>query len=153
MKRKNNRLTDINYHRHNAYYLTLCSNNKRTFFSKPNVIKVCLKNLLKVAIKLDSKLWVYCFMPDHLHLLLETDNCSKTIKLFKQLSGYEFKQNTGKQLWQKSYYDHIIRDSENFQEVIKYILNNPVRAGLVKHYLDHPYSGSFEFNIKEFVEG
>ena len=91
-------------------------------------------------------------MPDHLHLLLETDQCIDFVKSFKQKTSYAFKQESGKTLWQKSYYDHILRPEENFTGVMKYIFNNPVRAGIVKHYLDYPQSGSLEIDIADFVE-
>ncbi len=91
-------------------------------------------------------------MPDHLHLLLDTEDCIKFIKNFKQITGYQFKTKTGLALWQKSYYDHILRKEEDLIGTVKYILNNPVRAGLTEKYLDYPHSGSFEIDIKDLVE-
>jgi len=54
----------------------------------------------------------YCFMPDHLHLLLEgkeEDNLIRIMKMFKQISAYRYRQTSGEPLWQKGYYDHILR--------------------------------------------
>jgi len=88
---------------------------------------------------------VYCFMPDHLHLLLQgqarESELKKCIPYFKQLSGYRFKQKYDKNLWQPSYYDHVLRKDEDLHAVAQYILLNPVRAGLVDDYRDYPYSG------------
>jgi hypothetical protein len=49
-------------------------------------------------------------------------------------------------LWQKGFYDHIVRAGDNPDSVAAYIFQNPVRAGLVKHWLDWPFSGSAVFS-------
>jgi len=92
----------------------------------------------------------YCFMPDHLHCLLSGDSQNNLVKFaqrFKQLSGFHFKQQYEKPLWERSFYDHILRKTENIKEVALYILNNPVRKGLVEDYHDYPYLGSDVFEI------
>ena len=153
MKRKPNRLNLENYRTPNTYYLTLNCHNRESHFVHKNLVDVCIVGLRKLVGRFNAKLWAYCFMPDHLHLLCESDKCLDIIKLFKQISGYSFKMETGRNLWQKSFYDHILRSEENLIGVIKYIFNNPVRGGLVTSYLDYPYSGSLEFDIRSFVEG
>jgi len=50
---------------------------------------------------------------------------------------------TGKRLWQRSYYDHIVRKVESLEEICEYILDNPVRKGLVKNCQEYPYSSLF----------
>jgi len=98
------------------------------------------------------KVLAYTFMPDHCHLLVYTEGnitIIDFIKKYKQITGYYFKQKYSKKLWQKSYYDHIVRDSEDIDEFIAYIFKNPVRSGLVDDWYEYPYSGSFEFEVKE----
>ena len=76
----------------------------------------------------------YCFMPDHLHLLLEAKedgNLIRFVKTFKQMSAYRHRQTFDQPLWQKGYYDHILRKEEDVCGVAQYICENPVRAGLV----------------------
>jgi putative transposase len=97
-------------------------------------------------------IYVYCFMPDHLHLLLlgqETSSLPKFMKTFKQRSSYILKNTLGGVLWQRSYYDHVLRKEEVLRDVAMYVLNNPVRARLVDNYLDYPFSGSAMFYIKD----
>jgi hypothetical protein len=50
----------------------------------------------------------------------------------------------------KNFYDHIIRNDENYEKVIYYILNNPVRAGIVDHWKKYPYKGSTVYNFDEW---
>ena len=95
---------------------------------------------------------VFCFMPDHLHLLLggkENSDLNVYMKAFKQASAYSFKKEFNEILWQRSYYEHILRREETVEDISRYILNNPVRAGLVEDFRQYPYSGSSLFDIKE----
>ncbi len=49
--------------------------------------------------------------------------------------------------WQRSFYDHFLREEERLEQVVEYVLNNPVRAGLVSQRRDYPFSGSFVFHL------
>jgi REP element-mobilizing transposase RayT len=88
----------------------------------------------------------YCFMPDHLHLLVSgqhsSSDCLAFINTFKQRSGFAFKQNVGKRLWQHKPYDHILRPEEPWESIAYYIWMNPVRKGLCAQAEDWPFSGS-----------
>jgi len=96
-------------------------------------------------------------MPDHLHLLLEGKSkeadFKRFVSSFKQTTGYYHSQNAAQgfnpddspKLWQPSYYDHVLRNEEDLQKVAAYILNNPVRKGLVEHYREYDFSGSLDF--------
>jgi len=102
--------------------------------------------------KLDFNVLVYCFMPDHLHLLVggqENSDLKDYMKAFKQASAYSFKKEFNEPLWQRSYYEHVLRRDEAIGEIARYILNNPVRAGMVQDFRQYPHSGSSLFDIKE----
>ena len=91
-----------------------------------------------------SGLHAYCFMPNHVHLLVSGSADSQLgafVRLFKQLSGYAAKQKLGAPMWQISYYDHVLRHEEDLAHVARYIWNNPVRAGLVDVRSQYPYDG------------
>lgn len=90
----------------------------------------------------------YCFMPDHAHLLIEAPAGSNVIRFvhaFKQATGFAFSRRAGARLWQKSYFDRILRSDDHTNDVADYILANPVRAGLVERPQDYPYSGSLVY--------
>jgi len=86
-------------------------------------------------------------MPDHLHFLAFGMTPSSSLlvlaKSFKQKTAYAYQQETGARLWQKNYYDHVLRASEKSNEVAAYIWMNPVRKGLCKNFVEYPFSGSF----------
>ncbi|HBR16571.1 MAG: hypothetical protein A3G39_09985 [Deltaproteobacteria bacterium RIFCSPLOWO2_12_FULL_43_16] len=99
------------------------------------------------------KIWAYCFMPDHLHLLIEGNSSDSDMKRFisfyKQYTGFYYKTETGLPLWQINFYEHVLRKEEDTMGVALYIFGNPVRKGLVGDYRQYDILGSFEFDIKQ----
>jgi len=152
-KRKINRLERELYCQKRMYFLTLCCLDGQEIFKEPQIVNSVLEKLKLCCETHCFKNYAYCFMPDHLHLLLtgeENSDLIKMVKQFKQLTGYYFKKDTGRSLWQKSYYDHILRKEEDVASVVRYILENPVRKTLVKHPDEYSFSGSLEFGKEIF---
>ncbi|MBU1076047.1 MAG: transposase [Spirochaetes bacterium] len=154
MKKKSSpRLRDYSYKGHNLYFITINTNQNENYFLDHSHVEFIKNELKAISNKLFFNIKVFCIMPDHLHFLSEgiseQADLHKFIKLFKQVTSYCFKQNTGKMLWQLSYYDHILRKEENIKSVMKYILDNPVRKRLVNDWQEYPYSGSFEIDNKK----
>src|SRR5262249_31793266 len=91
----------------------------------------------------------YCFMPDHLHVLASGINDDSDLIRFahavKRRTGYEYRRLSANDLWQKGYFEHVLRDDEVTEIVMRYILANPVRAGLCTAPKDYPFSGSLEW--------
>lgn len=97
----------------------------------------------------------YCVMPDHLHLLVEGQTERAALKAFvklaKQRTGFAFKRRYGAVLWQEGYYEHVLRDEEPTPAVVAYIVDNPVRKGLVETPADYPYWGSSAYSREEVL--
>jgi len=95
-------------------------------------------------------------MPDHLHLLVEgtgdDSDCRRFIKSAKQYSGYYFEKDFKQKLWQRYGFERVLRDDEATVVVARYILNNPVRAGLVADPRDYPFTGSEKYSVDEILE-
>jgi len=85
-------------------------------------------------------------MPDHLHLLAEGThaqaNLLEFIRLFKQRTSFEFRKSSPNRLWEKSYYDYVLRPSDSIEAVACYIWWNPVRKHLCARPKDYPFTGS-----------
>jgi REP element-mobilizing transposase RayT len=85
-------------------------------------------------------------MPDHLHLLLEgvreDADLRRCMKLARQRSAVVYRGCAQRALWQEGLYERVLRDEESTADVVKYIVANPVRAGLVERVADYPFSGS-----------
>jgi putative transposase len=141
------RLPSENYVGWLAAHLTLVTNKRRVVFDNDDSVQATLSCLEEARAKHDATIYAYCFMPDHLHLLVlipEGKSMQKFVRLFKQLSGYLLKQVDGLPVWQVSYHDHILRNDEAIHDVAGYIWNNPREAGLVEDRTSYPYSGPRE---------
>ena len=134
--RKNPRLKSYNYRSNGSYFIT---NN--TDYSKPylaNAVKNIVKNeLLDLANRFSGlTVYYYSLMPSHIHTVLTLNNCTKPIpeiwRMFKSKSTIEVKRNgfVGKYLWQRNYYEHVIRSEQALHQIILYIRNNPFREEL-----------------------
>ena len=55
-------------------------------------------------------------------------------------------------MWQEGFYDRILRNDEETIVVARYILDNPVRAGLVARFDEYPFSGSSRYSIPELAD-
>ncbi|PUA47191.1 transposase [Pseudomonas protegens] len=87
-----------------------------------------------------SLAWVV--MPDHLHWLLELGGCllAALMRRIKSCSAREINahlQRSGR-LWQKGYHDRALRRDEDLRVVARYLIANPIRAGLVTRLHDYP---------------
>ena len=95
-------------------------------------------------------------MPDHVHLLVEgvraTSDGRRFIAGAKQLSGFHFRRTFGEPLWQRYGYERVLRSDEQTLSVARYILDNPLRAGLVASVRDYPFIGSEVYSRDALVD-
>jgi putative transposase len=138
------------------YFLTFCTDFRRPVFQNADAVKLALLQISRAATQEEFALLAYCFMPDHLHLLVEgrsdACDCRRFIKSAKQLSGYYFAKEFGHKLWQRYGFERVLRDDEATLVVVRYILRNPLRAGLVADVCDYPFLGSEKYSVEEILE-
>lgn len=146
---KPRRLGSFSYRGYYRYFITIRSHDFKHHFVNDEVVSKLIDILRGTAVQEGFSVWAYCFMPDHVHLLIEGKNGNADMKtfvtLFKQKTAYWFKSIYGVQLWGTNYYEHVLRNDEATEAVARYIFQNPVRKGIVEDYSKYPYSGSFEF--------
>ena len=154
-RRKNIRLPRASYLGHQWYFLTACTQDRSPRLQDALLVCQHLDLLTLQAREQCFDIQAYCFMPDHLHLLVsakhEASDCLAFIDGFKQRSAFAFKQATGARLWQHKPYDHILRRDEHWEGVAYYIWMNPVRKGLCASPEDWPYSGSCTMDWKRLL--
>lgn len=100
-------------------------------------------------------LLAYCIMSNHFHLLIDTDlelseytlheddrPLSKIMNYIKGGSAYEANKilNRKGRFWQPESYDHLVRNEREFYNIVRYIANNPVKAGLVRNWYEWRFS-------------
>lgn len=153
--RKNIRLPRACYIGQQWYFLTACTQDRVPRLRESGIVSQHLGILREKARDESFAIPAYCFMPDHLHLLVngtrETSDCLAFINGFKQSSAYQFKQATGERLWQHKPFDHILRSDERWEPVAWYIWMNPIRKGLCARPQDWPFSGSETLDWKRLL--
>lgn len=151
--RKKNRLEHYDYSSCGAYFITICTLQRQNCFwenipatvgatiGRPQDISLtrCGKVVQEAiealphtypALSVDG----YVIMPNHVHILLRVraDEFGRPMvaptvsRVINQFKGVVSKK-AEKAIWQKSFYDHIIRNREDYEEHLKYINENPVR--------------------------
>lgn len=144
-KRKLPRLSNFDYSSENYYYVTICTHNSEKLFGMPNQLtvygKIAEKHILNIAnhyegISLDK----YVIMPNHIHAIIvigcdpeaERSRPFPTLHtilgLYKSGVSREIHQISPQlKVWQKSFFDKIIRNQEAYLEVYRYIEENPIK--------------------------
>ena len=125
------------------YSITTAVNHRQRYFADSNRADLA-KSVLE-----DSQTWpkshplLWVLMPDHLHLLLElqTESLSIAVGRVKALISRRLKAIPTGGLWQASFHDHALRREENLLTIGRYLLDNPVRAGLVSRAADWRWRG------------
>jgi len=112
--------------------------------------------ILRAAKRENFEGTAYCFMPDHVHLVATGSRDDSDLKAFvaraKQFSGFEFSKRNGTRLWQRYGYERVLRNEESTDDLIRYIIANPIRAGLVSNVKDYPFWGSFVYSRDELLD-
>ena len=149
------RLTLFDYTGFYRYFLTICVLNRSRVFVEGGAVDLVMVELTRTANDVRFSAIAYCFMPDHMHVLVEGTHPAadfrEFVRIFKQRSAFRWRQQRGTVLWQRSYFERVLRDDEDTAGVAKYLLKNPVRAGLVERPEDYPYLGSMTVALRDLL--
>lgn len=144
MDRKKLSLNGFDYSTNGAYFVTLCTINRKCIlssirksgnYSYPEVKLTDIGLIVKKYMNNIPGITNYVIMPNHIHLIVEKENIlnsvlSNDIRSFKTLVTKE----VGFQIWQSSFYDHIIRDDYDYNVHLQYINDNPIKWCEDKYY-------------------
>lgn len=154
VNRKQLRLPDYDYSTKGFYYVTVCTYNRNRLLGKIENGKMILSRYGKIAdytwqdLKNHNsiELHEYVIMPDHIHGIIQLHegqkDISEIVRQFKTFTSKrinEFLKQNGLQpfsageIWQRSFYDHVIRDENDYLEKVQYIINNPLKEELYKN--------------------
>ena len=154
---KRPRLLEKEYYKgFGTYFITICTVNKLPLFAKTNIVNSAIKYLQPISQKEKISIVIYCFMPNHVHFLLQgnsqTSDVLRFVRAYKQLSGFRFASVHRHKLWATSFYDHVLKRDEAEPKISRYILENPMRMGLSETIFDYPYAGSLVFTKEQLAE-
>ena len=125
------------------YHITTVSHQRQPLFTDFDMAQCVIYALrMSDAIQQTNTL-AYVLMPDHLHWLfqLQSNDLSSAVRRVKSKSAFEINRCCGGhgQRWQRGFHDHALRKDEDVKKVARYIVANPLRAGLVKSIGDYPF--------------
>lgn len=127
------------------YLVTTITNNREPIFSNEQNSKILLVAIEFFRLTLNYKIFAYCLMPDHLHIILQPVgeyDLSYIMRMIKGNFARKFNLMHDKQgkVWQERFYDTGIRSAGMLLQKIEYIHNNPIRAGMVLRPDQYPFS-------------
>lgn len=142
--RRRIRLPRIQYSQGHAFFITIDTHKRHPWFSlHPALCKQAEALLARLSQERGTVLYAWCIMPDHAHLLLEDGELVEYVRAFKgSLTPPARKIDPRRKLWQRSFYDHALRQEESVYRIARYIWENPVRAGLVEEPEEFSWIGS-----------
>ncbi len=144
---KNIRLSPGSYMGRQCYFVTLCCFGRCRIFYNSTTCGWLLEVLRYESAARDFAIHAYCIMPDHVHFLAEgllpSSDLTYFVKALKIKTTRAYHKNTSQTLWQKKFFDHILRPNEPIEPVAYYIWMNPVRKGLSRAIGEYPFAGSF----------
>jgi REP element-mobilizing transposase RayT len=123
------------------YLLTAVTHERQTIFKDWRIGRLVVHELRRAQESGDATSIAWVVMPDHFHWLIELHNgdLPKLMQSVKSRSARAINKERGRQetLWQKGYFDRVLRRDEDLKSAARYIIANPMRAGLVAHVGDY----------------
>lgn len=119
-----------------VYHVTTVTRHRRPYFSALDNGRKLVRELMALHAEGRAETLCYVVMPDHLHWLmrLHQGTLPDAMRRLKARSA----QVIGHAVWQPNYFDHAVRSDEDLHAMARYIVANPLRAGLVTRLGDYP---------------
>ena len=156
-QRKSPRLKNYDYSTTGAYFITICTHNRKMLFAPVGADSISARMIERTFIETIAQYRgvespIYVVMPNHFHAIntikradIESaPTVSNIVQSFKRYSTIEYTHMVKEgllapfdsRIWQRSFYDHIIRNRDDYDQIYKYIYENPKRWSFDKFYLE-----------------
>jgi len=143
--RKKNRLENFDYNQAGAYFITMCVKDRRRILCDivgDDAVSIVPKKyglIVEKYIHNVPEIEKYIIMPDHIHFIIRIENgtmspsspTNKVANIVRSIKTLTTKE-IGEPIFQRSYYDHVIRNQRDYDETWEYIENNPLNW-VLKH--------------------
>lgn len=119
------------------YHVTITCKDRDNHFSDFSNARYFIQQIKQAEMDGFAKTFCFVVMPDHVHWLVKINKISlqQLVQRVKSLTT----KSIGFPIWQKGFYDQGIRSDESLISVARYIVANPLRAGLVGNVADYPH--------------
>jgi putative transposase len=137
------------------YFITTCTNNRRQVLARDEVAKVLVDEWRVGHGQHGWAVGRYVIMPDHVHFFCRPERDGKKLSEFvgfwksytsRRINALGSPRSTPADttLWQREFFDHILRSDESYSQKWNYVRDNPVRAGLVRSADAWKYAGEIQ---------
>jgi REP element-mobilizing transposase RayT len=129
------------------YFLTTCTHLRAPILADKPAAEILVKEWQNARPRHGWVVGRYLIMPDHVHFFCAPDSDAKLLPTFvgfwKEWTSKAIKSALGLpgRVWQKEFFDHVLRSSESYGQKWDYVCENPIRAGLVGKANDWPWQG------------
>lgn len=125
------------------YLLTTTTHRRQRLFMNPARARTASGVIHAATTWGDARLLAWVLMPDHWHGLLQLGHepLARVMNRFKAnlTRALHASAGTSQRVWDRSFHDHALRTDEDVRHAARYIVANPIRAGLATNVLDYPY--------------
>jgi REP-associated tyrosine transposase len=150
------RISGISYKGRETYLVTMVTRERVKAFGNLDFGRIAQQELLHHASKESFALPAYSLMPDHVHYVATGTASESDLRRFvaswKQATGYQWSRLGNGRLWQPGFWDRRARFEEPLIEMVRYVVENPVRAKLVAYPTEYPLTGSTEYTIEQICD-
>ena len=127
-----------------TYLLTLCTAEREELLTRAGVPEILLVSLRWMDGQDDTDIDAYVIMPDHLHILVKIrgdTGLKGLVASFKKFTARRINEHLERSgpVWQRAYHDRAVRCYDEYEEHLRYISENPVRAGLAERVGQHKW--------------
>src|ERR1019366_7309603 len=150
-----------------VYFVTVCAHERRRILSNANAVRILIDEWRVANERHGWLVGRYVIMPDHVHFFCAAEHNAKTlpefVRLWKQWTTKRMNEvepslteprlasaataasetygRTITRIWQREFFDHVLRSEEGYAEKWEYVRQNPVRAGLAARAEEWPFQG------------
>ena len=125
------------------YHISTATINREPLFTEFQLGRLVVRALKEQDDCGHTETLAFVVMPDHLHWLVQlvgSNDLAAILCVVKSMSSRLVNRamNRNGAIWQRSFHDHALRREESIEDVARYIVANPLRAGLAKRFGDYP---------------
>ncbi|MBQ9842383.1 MAG: transposase [Clostridia bacterium] len=154
-KRKTIRLQEYDYSQNGAYFITICTEGRKCIFGSVGADSISARMIRRTFCEVVNQYKeidcpIFVVMPNHFHAIITIERAdmesaptiSTVIQEFKRYSTIEYTKMVKqglvpvyeKRIWQRGFYDHVIRNQSDYDDAYRYIENNPLQWELDELY-------------------
>lgn len=121
-----------------VYLVTIVTTARQPVFTSFTAARAAVQCFHDKNVACHAQTMAFVVMPDHVHWLLQLEgkgSLSGVVRLYKSKVSFSLRQR----IWQRGFHDHALREEDDVRDIARYIIANPLRAGLAERVGEYPH--------------